>query len=393
MTTTNRTAVAKTAEDIPDPPPSRRTSLARALALPLAAYFASRVVTGLAIGLAAFAARQPVRKIVTVWDGRWYEKIVLHGYPMSVPQGDFYEGTGRQVQSAIAFFPLYPMLVRALDAVLPGSAAAAGVVLSLLIGAAATVVVWLITAKVSDLAQADRAAVLFCFSPGAFVLSLVYAEGLLVLLAAACLLALLERRWALAGVLGALATATRPNAIAVACACAWAAGMALWRRRDWRALLAPVLAPMGMVAFFAFLWWRTGEPLIWFRVEADGWGERMDFGRSNLEVLLAFFRHPLADPNQFVLGVSLVLTVVLVVVLVRARLPGVLNVYAGVALFLVLTSHINARPRFLFVAFPLVVALARGLRRSTFAVLAASFAASTILLTVFYGLHRQNFYP
>lgn len=59
-----------------------------------------------------------------------------------------------------------------------------------------------------------------------------------------------------------------------------------------------------------------------------------------------------------------------------------------------LTSHINARPRFLFVAFPLVVALAKWARRPpVFTVMAASFAASTTMLTVFYGLQRASYYP
>ena len=59
-----------------------------------------------------------------------------------------------------------------------------------------------------------------------------------------------------------------------------------------------------------------------------------------------------------------------------------------------LTSHINARPRFIFVAFPLVIALAQTIKRqSTFMVVAGLFAASTVMLTIFYGLHRFNWYP
>jgi Gpi18-like mannosyltransferase len=376
--------------------PDRRpgVSLARPLAVPLLAYAASRVLTTFAILLAASASHQSVHRVFTVWDGRWYEKIALHGYPTNVPQGDFYLHTGRQVQSAAAFFPLYPLLVRALDKVLPGDAAVAGIVLSLLIGAAATVLVWIISEKVAGRRVADRAAVLFAFSPGAFVLSLVYAEGLLVLLSAACLLALLERRWALAGVLAALAGATRPNATAVALACAWAAGVAIWQRREWRALVAPVLAPVGMLAFFVFLWWHTGEALMWFRVESQGWGERIDLGWYNLSIIGHVITNPLQNPNNIVLVVSMISAVVLMVVLVRAKLPAILNVYAISGLCLVLASHINARPRFIFVAFPIVIALAKVIRKQpAFMVLAASFAATTVMLTVFYGLHRLNYYP
>ena len=299
------------------------------------------------------------------------------------------------MQSSIAFFPLYPLLVRGLDRVLPGGADVAGAVLALLIGAAATVVVWMVAGKLADRRVADRAAVLFAFSPGAFVLSLVYAEGLLVLLSAACLLALLERRWLLAGVLAALAGATRPNATAAMLACAWAAGVAIWKDREWRAAIAPALAPIGMLAFFVFLWWHTGETLIWFRVESQGWGEQIDFGRSNIGVFADLFTRPLHNPNHLVLAASMVAAVVLMVILVRAKLPAILNVYALSGLGLVLASHINARPRFIFVAFPVVIALAKTTtrRQSAFVVLTAVFAASTVMLTVFYGLHKLNYYP
>ena len=376
------------------PAPKAPFSLARRFAVPLVAYAVSRVITTFAIGLAVMAARTSPHQVITVWDGRWYEKIALHGYPVTVPQADFYAGTGRQAQAAVAFFPLYPLLVRALDRVLPGGADVAGVVLSLLLGAVATVLVWILAEKVADHRVADRAAILFAFSPGAFVLSLVYAEGLLIVLAAGCLLALLERRWVLAGVLAALASASRPNATAVMFACAWAAGWAVLKDRDWRSLVAPLLAPVGMLAFFAYLWWHTGEALIWFRVQSQGWGEGIDFGITNLGVFADVFTRPLHNPNRIILALSMIAAVVLMVVLVRAKLPGVLNVYALSGLCLVLASHINARPRFIFVAFPLVIALAKTIRKQpAFMVLVGVFAASTVMLTVFYGLHRLNYYP
>jgi len=195
-------------------------------------------------------------------------------------------------------------------------------------------------------------------------------------------------------VLAALASASRPNATALIFACAWAAGWAILKDRDWRSLAAPVLAPVGMVAFFAFLWWHTGETRIWFRVQSQGWGERLDFGRSNLGVFADVFTRPLHNPNRIVLLISMITAVVLMVVLVRAKLPGVLNVYALSGLGLVLASHINARPRFIFVAFPLVIALAKMIRKQpAFMVLVGVFAASQVMLTVFYGLHRLNYYP
>jgi hypothetical protein len=58
---------------------------------------------------------------------------------------------------------------------------------------------------------------------------------------------------------GPLATASRPGAIAVAAACACAAGLAIWRRRDWRALAAPLIAPLGFIGYVGWLGNYTGD--------------------------------------------------------------------------------------------------------------------------------------
>src|SRR4051812_41684628 len=114
-----RTVTPRPAEAPPvvEGEPRAAFSLARPGAVPLLAYAASRVITTFALGLAAMASHQPFHRVLTVWDGRWYLRIAVHGYPHTVPQGDSYAGTGRQVQSAPAFFPLYPLLMRGLDRV------------------------------------------------------------------------------------------------------------------------------------------------------------------------------------------------------------------------------------------------------------------------------------
>ena len=103
---------------------------------------------------------------------------------------------------------------------------------------------------------------------------------------------------------------------------------------------------------------------------------------------------PLHNPNRLILAVSMICAIVLMVILVRAKLPGVLNVYALSGLCLVLASHINARPRFIFVAFPLMIGLSKTIRRRpAFIVVVGIFSASSVLLTIFYGAQKLNYYP
>src|SRR5207244_1786643 len=138
-------------------------------------------------------------------------------------------------------------------------------------GLTACLLLWRLVHHLSGPASADRAVALFCFFPGAMILSLPYSEGLMLALAIGCLHALLRRRWVTAGVLAALATATRPNAMALVAACAWAAAVAVWRRREWRALAAPALAPLGLVAFFAYLARHTGDAGAYWRTQRQAW--------------------------------------------------------------------------------------------------------------------------
>ena len=101
--------------------------------------------------------------------------------------------------------------------------------------------------------------------------SLGYSEGIAITWLALGLLALMRRRWVVAGILGAVATATIPVALAFAVSCLWAAVVAIRRNREWRALVAPILVPAGFAAYQLWLWAHTGNPSAWRLTERGGW--------------------------------------------------------------------------------------------------------------------------
>ena len=302
-----------------------------------------------------------------VWDAGWYVHIATHGYvapplPTSPLGGD------------MAFFPLFPILVRALSLATGTSPLAAGWLVALFTGAAATVGVWHLTRAVAGQALADRAVALWVLFPGAFVLSLVYAEGLTVACAALCLLMLLRRRWVLAGLAAAAAGATQPTGLVLGACCAWAAGAALRRGRDWKALGAPALAPLGAAAYFGYLWARTGDPKAWFDSEKLFWS-RGHFGPywTVLRPVAHYLHDPGAvfhNPGLWDNGVrvaGLVVVAVCAYLLWRWRPPAVVTLWAGgTVLFALMSAPVGARPRFVLVAFPLIAALARRLPRDWF---------------------------
>ena len=349
----------------------------------LGIYLLSRLVVLAGLGLAAVVSRGSLSSVLSQWDGFWYLKAV-DGYPREVPAAG----------SQMAFFPLYPVVVRFVDRILPGDAVVAGVAVSLLCGAIAALLVWQITLHVRDRQIADRAATLFCFFPGAFVFSIIYSEALMLACAAACIWFLLRDRWALAGLAGALASATRSNAIALVIPAAWAAGIAVRRRRELRALIAPALIPVGTLAYFAFLHHHTGHADAWFRAVENGWGGGTDYGRSTVSSLIRFFGDPLATPSKLVQGLGMIFLGVTAVLMLRERLPFVLSSFAIATMALTLSAaDVYAQPRYLVVAFPLLLPLARLLKGGAFNGVVATSGACLGILTVLYGSQLHGVFP
>lgn len=199
------------------------------MSLSLIVFAASRLVTFLMAYAITTVSGPSLTDVLARWDGGWYLAVVQRGYPDAVA-----DGSGVAAQSTIAFFPGYPLLIKAGSSVTGLSLAVIGVVISTLTGAAASVVLWLLAARVTDAKSANRTVVLFCFFPAAFVLSMVYAEALFVLLVAGCLLMLMLERWAVAGLAAAFAGLVRPNGLVLTACCGWAAIQAIRRHGSWR---------------------------------------------------------------------------------------------------------------------------------------------------------------
>lgn len=366
-------------EETEEAPQPLRPLVVRALVCYLVARLATLVGAGMAM---LTLPGMNLASVLTMWDGSWYLRLITGGYPSEVPME-----AGRVASNTAGFFPLYPIVVRAGDVVLPGGHLVAALGVATIFGALATVVVSLLADTLVGRSAAERAVALFCFFPGSVVLSLAYSEGLMLAAAASCLLLLHRRQWLAAGVAAALASASRPTGIVLAASCAWAAVFAIRQRREWRALVAPLIAPLGMLAFFVFLEARTGDLGFWFRTSREGWGERMDFGANTFNVAVDFFTSPFDHADQFMLGLSLLFTAGAAFCLARARLPGVFNIYtAGILLLPIVAQTQNLRPRFVLTAFPLFIALGLKVRGQWFLALLAASAALMPLLVVYYSV-------
>jgi Gpi18-like mannosyltransferase len=304
------------------------------------------------------------------WDGLWYRRVAGIGYAEHV----------LHVQSTQGFLPLYPMLMWLVQHVLICSIFVAGILVAEIGGFIATVLAERLSQGWWGDEAARRAVLFFCFFPGSIVFSMVYSEGVLIPLVAGCLLALQRRRWVLAGVLAAFATAVGPTAVAIIPACAVAALLEI-RRRGWRdraarkALIAPLLSPLGLIGFAAFMWAWTGDPLTSYYAQHHEWSEKTNpLALVTLILRLikdshftGLFLHINLNYVSGLLGAIFLIVAIVLLFKLRPWIPAPAFVWTlGVAFLAVTSENVPPNPRMLITAFPAVLVVAARLKGKAF---------------------------
>ena len=290
------------------------------------------------------------------WDSVWFLDIATSGYD----------------DQRAAFFPLYPLLVKAAGALTPGGALLGGLVVSFACLLAALTVLHRLVSLDHGRDVAALTVALVAVFPGSLWLSAVYSESLFLLLSVAAVHLARTDRWLGAAVAAMLAASTRSIGVLLLVPLVvlwWRAG----RPRDGLALAA---APLGLVAFCAVLGAAGLDALGPFRAQ-DAWDRSFagPFGAVPAAVGAAYdglstlaSGEPRAtepfDPsvlNPVLLGV-LVLTLVALAGAVR-RLPAAYWLYVVAALALPLSWPVDGHPlmslpRFVAVLWPLHLWLA-----------------------------------
>jgi hypothetical protein len=356
----------------------------------LGVYLATRVAVTL--GVTAAYLMRPAwswRHIVTRDDAWWYERIAAHGYGHTLRlhlPGDLFHSH----YSPWAFYPGYPLAVRLAHEVTRLPYSTAGFVLSFVLAGAAVRAVYELGDACGGQVVARGSAALVAAWPGSAAMNLPYSEGLFMTAAAFSLAALLRRRWWLAGVLGAVATLTRAVGLALVAAAIVAAVSEIRGRREWRALVAPLLTGAGAAAFYLYGWWQTGDPLVWRHAEGL-WRQKLDFGAEVVHRLLHDFSLRGTASGGAIAVSTLLLTVGLAMLaLMLAAAVGVrrdlrlpLLVYGVVSTALVVGySNVGPRPRMILAIIPGFVWLAKWLPPRLVEVLVMGLA-SALALTAF----------
>lgn len=183
-----------------------------------------------------------------MWDASWYREIAEVGYPDGLPRG----WGGRVSQSAWAFFPLFPAMVRGVMVLTGGPWQVVAPTLALVLGTAAALAVHLVLAAAvargpwagTDVGRwLPLAGVAVLGLLGAApVLQAAYTESLALLVLAAVLWCLVERQYLMAAVLLPVLGLTRAVALPVVVA---VLAHAVARYREGRAAGAGGVGPDG----------------------------------------------------------------------------------------------------------------------------------------------------
>jgi hypothetical protein len=290
------------------------------------------------------------------YDTIWYLDLAQNGYVVRGPL--------ETVQSNIAFFPVYPLLVRAAHELLPSAwqgTAALYLCAVAISNAAAIVALALLYVLVRDVwgdgAVARKTVLYTLLFPSGFFLSCAYSESIFLLLSVGAFLSGHRGRWWWAGAFAALAAATRATGIFLAPALAVTyMAQRSWSIRRVRLDAAALLLPAVALALHAANVARvSGDPLAVFHVQS-AWHRHFAWPWRTVNVRGDRF---MGQVDRFAMFGFIGLTTALTAL---RRLDWF--VYAALSLGPILFSGVPmSAARLLVVVFPGFVALAQATRR------------------------------
>ncbi|MBD3881369.1 hypothetical protein IFO70_06340 [Phormidium tenue FACHB-886] len=233
------------------------------------------------------------------WDGEHYQQIVSQGYQFKD------DGKGYNV----AFFPLYPLLIRGMMQLgLP--IAAAGVLINTVAFWGALVMLYLWVKQRHGQRAARWATAVLAWCPFSLFGTVVYTEGLFLLGSTAALRAFDNRRYGQAMLWGALTTAIRPPAMALVPTFLIVA----WReKRGAIAYLTAIVSSTGLLLYMLYCGLRFQQPLA-FLLTQRGWQTPQEFyGGAWLDLLLTVLLGAANEDESYIVNPLYPLTMLLIV--------------------------------------------------------------------------------
>ncbi|GAB1542124.1 hypothetical protein NUACC21_47980 [Scytonema sp. NUACC21] len=226
---------------------------------------------------------KPSWELFSHWDGKWYRRIAVAGYD--------YADDGQQ--HSVAFYPLFPLVIRGVMMLgLPFEVA--GTLVSNLAFLGALLLLYSWTKERHGISVARWATAVMAWCPFSLFGTVIYTEGLFLLITTAALRAFDKRQHLQAAIWGALASATRATGVTLMPAFLFVA----WKeKRPALAYVSGLAVGIGLISFSAYCGFRFGDPLAFVRIQ-KAWAQpswwfiltdALDVGRDSLiKVVMVF---------------------------------------------------------------------------------------------------------
>ena len=291
------------------------------------------------------------------WDAGWYLRIARQGYAYN---GD------NLVQQPVVFYPLYPLLSKAVSIIFGISEAAALLVVANVSLVLATLLLFKLVKDEYGNEVATYATAALCFFPASLFFSAGYTESLTLLLIVTFYLLLKKERYLLAAIAAGLALATRSTGIVLCLPLLFE----LWRKRGLnpgrlvlKTILSMVLATSGLWLYIIYLGVAFHSPFA-FAMNERAWVGKATATDLIRVLTLQPFRH-LADvwtigPDPNTLSPWLFLLFLFLILCFRKWLPTSFLLYAlGVLLLPYLAfsgkTGFLSFDRYVMLAFPVFI--------------------------------------
>jgi len=321
--------------------------------------FAVTVIAGQQLG----PGLRGILQIWNYWDAPHYLDLAVLGYGAVDPGVQMIDGYQRaypgNLPLYIVFFPLFPWLVGAVNALLHEPLVSAFIV--------STVASLFVAPLLYRLVRADegrRVALLSAWFllvfPTAYFLHIGYTESLFLALVLGSFLAVRNDRWWLAGILGGLAALTRVNGLVLIPALAaeaWLAWDADPEHRLKLGWLAIGLVAVGFAGYLALNWAVYGDAFAFLQIQREHWFKELAPPWQGIGGVIGFVTdtHDLIDTIKygwFELAAIVLGLVGTVVAALRFR-PSWFVWMAGNWLLFTSTSFVLSVPRYSLTLFPL----------------------------------------
>jgi len=287
------------------------------------------------------------------WDAGWYLGIAQDGY-------SFIPGK----QSNVAFFPLYPDLIRLVHYVVPLSRDAGWLLIGIIVSNASLIVALIYLYQLVrldfDRSIAARTVLYLCVFPTTLFLSAVYSESLFFASVVSSFYYARAGRWFVVGVTAAAAALCRSPGILLIIPLAFE--YLSQKEFQWRRIrpdcLALLFAPLAVAGHLTFLRWRFGDWDVLSKAETtSGWDRHLTMPWNTLLHSFPSINSFKGFHGAFEFFFTLALLGLAIFGYFRLRLSY--SIYAAISLvFITSWGELRSAPRFGLVIFPIIIALA-----------------------------------